>query len=482
MIDVATKSADANASPSLARVLVLSVIAIVCFQLAYSIPSCAFLMAGFLFCIYELTTIRSTRLILYGGLLLGLLVYAPQLSFFWTIFGPTAIGLWLILAFWLVLFLVIARFCRRQFGAVAAVVLIPFVWTGLEYFRSELYYLRFSWMNAGYAFSGNAPSEVFRFFGMYGIGFLLMAAVSFTGLLRGRRQILTRFALLVLLALIVDLPLIMVRAHLESHGGIGVAGAQMEFPSDRTAVTQLDRLLAQYPLAQLFVLSEYTFDGPVPDVIKAWCKENQRYLIAGGKAAAEGSQYYNTAFVIGPTGEIVFQQAKSVPIQFFKDGLPAREQKLWNSPWGRIGICICYDLSYTRVTDQLIRLGAQAIIVPTMDVSDWGRHQHELHARVALVRAAEYGIPIFRVASSGISQSVNRMGRVLQSAPFPGEGEMICTLVDLRWTGSLPLDRYLAPFAVCVTLGVVLWVPVVGLRRRKGCNKQVAEVRPKQMV
>ena len=46
-----------------------------------------------------------------------------------------------------------------------------------------------------------------------------------------------------------------------------------------------------------------------------------------------------------------------------------------------------------------------------MDVADWGRHQHELHARVAPVRAAEYGIPIFRLASSGISQGVNRPGR-----------------------------------------------------------------------
>jgi apolipoprotein N-acyltransferase len=54
-----------------------------------------------------------------------------------------------------------------------------------------------------------------------------------------------------------------------------------------------------------------------------------------------------------------------------------------------IGICICYDLSYSRVTDRLLRLGAQALIVPTMDLIDWGRRQHELHARVAPMRAAE---------------------------------------------------------------------------------------------
>src|SRR6185295_5939558 len=105
---------------------------------------------------------------------------------------------------------------------------------------------------------------------------------------------------------------------------------------------------------------------------------------------------------------------------FFNDGLPAREQKLWNSPWGKLGVCVCYDLSYRRVVDELIRQGAQALIVPTMDVAEWGEQQHRLHARVAPVRAAEYGVPIFRLCSSGISQLVDDRGKVLSSAPFPG--------------------------------------------------------------
>jgi apolipoprotein N-acyltransferase len=208
----------------------------------------------------------------------------------------------------------------------------------------------------------------------------------------------------------------------------------------------------------LFVLSEYTFDGPVPGQVKNWCREHRRYLIVGGKEDGPNKNFYNTAFVIGPAGEIVFRQVKSVPIQFFKDGLPAPEQKLWDSPWGKIGICICYDLSYTRVTDQLIRLGARAIIVPTMDVAEWGRHQHELHARVAPVRAAEYGVPIFRLASSGISQSVDRAGRVTATAPFPGQQAMLSGRLILAQPGSLPFDRSLAPVASGVTVIVILWL------------------------
>ncbi|MEO6181812.1 MAG: carbon-nitrogen hydrolase family protein, partial [Verrucomicrobiota bacterium] len=199
---------------------------------------------------------------------------------------------------------------------------------------------------------------------------------------------------------------------------------------------------------------------------KQWCRKNQKYLIAGGKDLLPNEKYFNTAFVVDPQGEIIFRQVKSVPIQFFKDGLPATEQKLWNSPWGKIGICICYDLSYRRVVDELVRQGAQAIIVPTMDVADWGEHQHELHGRVAPTRAAEYGIPIFRVCSSGISQLVNSQGRVELSAPFPGDEAMLGGKLNMSEKGHLPLDHWLAPFSSILTGILTLWLGVASFKKK----------------
>src|SRR5208337_5374422 len=132
---------------------------------------------------------------------------------------------------------------------------------------------------------------------------------------------------------------------------LSLAGIQMEFPPSGGLPEALNKALAKNPGAQIFVLSEYTLDGPVPEALQEWCREHARFLVVGGKDLVGTNNYYNTAFVVGTNGEIVFQQAKCVPIQFFKDGLPAPKQEVWNSPWGKIGICICYDLSYTRVTD-----------------------------------------------------------------------------------------------------------------------------------
>jgi apolipoprotein N-acyltransferase len=312
---------------------------------------------------------------------------------------------------------------------------------------------------------------------MYGIGFVMVAIVTVyfnwqvlkASWIRSFPRISLIVVFVILLFLLVVLAMFLpalADSKVRHRKTVSAAGMQMEFPTEIEVVHGLDKLNWEFPQAQLFVLSEYTFQGLVPERVKAWCREHQRYLIVGGEDPAPGENYYNTAFVISTNGEVVFKQVKSVPIQFFKDGLPAPEQKLWNSPWGKIGICICYDLSYTRVTDQLIRLGAQALIVPTMDVADWGRRQHELHALVTPVRAAEYGIPIFRVTSSGISQFVDGGGRVIASAPFLGELATIQGNLTFRHPGRLPLDRVFAPICVFVTAVVIVLLAFVSLRRK----------------
>ena len=431
-------------------------LAVACFHAAYSsiqFPAAGLLIFGYAYGLVRLTNQPNVRRAFYFGLAVGFLGYAPQLSFFWNIFGPAAIALWVVLAFWTGLFAAIVCGSIRRWGKVKAAWLIPFVWTGIEYFRSELYYLKFSWLNVGFTL----PLGDF-FFGVYGFGFFVFAIIILF-YYRSLNEIkITLIELLAAIAIIAILAAVFLPALAESkssrHRRLSIVGVQMEFPPAGVIPKILDQALAKNTNAPIFVLSEYTLEGGVPDSLKNWCRENARYLVVGGKDFVTNDIYYNTAYVVGTNGEIVFQQAKSVPIQFFKDGLPAQKQQVWNSPWGKIGICICYDLSYTRVTDELVRQGAQLLIVPTMDLESWGRHQHELHARVAPMRAAEYGIPIFRVASSGISQAVNGGGQVVAKTSMPGGGEIFSAQLRLPRGGALPLDRFLAPFCTGVT-GIV---------------------------
>lgn len=425
-----------------------------CFQAAYSAPARGFCIFGFMLGLVQLARLPTMRQAFYVGMALGALCYPAQLTFFWGLFGRTALGLWLVLMLWLALFTALAQVAWQRIGGWRAAVLIPALWTGLEYFRSELYFLRFSWLNVGYAF----PHA--RGLGMYGIGF---AAVLLTVSLLARRLWLAALAL-GLIALPWALEAIAPPAPARK---IAVAGMQMEFPSDEQLLEGLDKLARDQPQAELLMLSEYTVLGPVPERVRAWCRTHGKYLAIGGKDPAGEEQFYDTAFVLAPTGETVFRQAKSRPIQFFLDGLPATSQQVWDSPWGKIGICICYDLSYRQITDRLVRLGAQALLVPTMDVQEWGQQEHEQHRRVARMRAEEYGLPIFRLASSGISQLTDAQGDELATAPFARYGAEIAGDLALAARGSVPIDAWLAPLCTAMTGLFALWA-FAPIRQQKG--------------
>lgn len=496
----------------------LAAIGIAAFHLAFVAPVCAPAIGVFLVCLMALAgRLGNARRAFNWGVVIGLAAYVPHLHFFWNVFvGPAAnaleksiailgVGaLWMVLPVWLAVFLGLATWVRGRAGGAAAVLLAPLLWTGVEYFRSELYPLRFSWMGVGYAFAWAPHKWLLSLTGVYGLGFLLALIAGLVVALwrpaaRGRapaRQ--ARQATEVAAANGVHAPgtgwnagaillgVTMLALAVASHlgpavppaavaGTVKVVGLQYEFAPPGVVRDGLSRALAAHPDAKLFVLPEHTFDGPVPQAIRDWCREHRRHLIAGGHDPLGETNFYNTAFVIGPAGEVVFQQAKKQPVQFFRDGVPAPEQRTWDSPWGRLGLCICYDLSYTRVTDELIRQGARALIVPTMDGESWGGYQHRLHARVAPLRAAEYGVPVFRVGSSGISQLVDRRGNVTASAPFPGQGEIIAGELALAHRGNYLLwDRLLAKGAVAATAVVALAAVGLSLRRRLAAAARAA--------
>jgi len=471
-IGAANTPASANLSfrPLTARgLLVWGLVAIVAFHVAYAFLPPVILV--FLLSMYRLGHTASRPQAMYLGWLLGLAIYAPQLGFFWNIFGFGALGLWLVLATWLSVYLVLQRFALLKLGPALGAVAAPFLWTGVEYFRSELYYLRFSWVNVGYAFSPFPQHAVIPWLGMYGAAFLLMLFAAhfpfFDRTSRCRKWTWTvGFATVVVAGFLLNGKGRVAAG--PSAQQLKLAGVQLEFPDEQTVLIELDKLLAKSPDAHLYVLSEYTFSGPVPESVRKWCLKNRKYLVAGGKAYVDASetQFRNTAFVIGPDGNEIFSQVKAVPIQFFKDGLPADQQTVWHSPWGKLGLCVCYDLSYSRVTDELVRKGAQAIIAPTMDVEDWGERQHLLHARVAPIRAAEYGVPIFRLCSSGVSQAVNQYGEVLATAPFPGQGQSLEATFDLPSHGRPPLDRFLAWPCLAVCAVFLVWHVIHSFRPR----------------
>jgi len=88
-------------------------------------------------------------------------------------------------------------------------------------------------------------------------------------------------------------------------------------------------------------------------------------------------------------------------------------------------------------------------------------------ARIAPMRAAEYHIPILRVASPGVSQLVTPAGRITETKQFPGSAEMLSGVLQLSAPARLPIDRWMVWPALVIAGCIALWGFWLALWHRK---------------
>ena len=442
------------------------VISVALFHAALAFPAFAgWLVLLSLVFLLRLRRAASVRRAFYGGLLVGLGIMGPQLLFFFRIFGSFAMLLWLLLAVWFGIFVAMGKLVERRFGREWGVAFAPILWLGLEFTRCEVWPLKFAWLTTGFVLPAESWAGSFHALGVYGTGAILIYAAAWVA-------DTSRGAVKWVLPAVLPLGLMGLPAAKPSISGgrpITVAGVQWEDPLPEQVIVGLDHALKESPASDFFVLSEYTYQSAPPAELKEWCKKNGKHVLVGGIETYSGEhiedQHYNMIFVVGPDGEVIHKQAKSVPIQFMDDGLPARRQRVWSGPMGRVGIAICYDMNYVRVMDGLIAKDAEMLVIPAMDVMGWGEHAHRLSAQLAAVRAAEYGVPLFRLASSGFSRIATPDGRISQELGTPGQGQVIHGEVTLSGKGRRPLDRFLAWPCVFLTAGLMLFLAFEEFRR-----------------
>ena len=103
-------------------------------------------------------------------------------------------------------------------------------------------------------------------------------------------------------------------------------------------------------------------------------KRNNIYLIAGSIPEKEDNNIYNTSYVFNRQGEKIAKHRKihlfDIDIknkQTFResDTLSAGDKvTVFNSEFGKIGLCICYDFRFPEIARLMVDKGAKAIIVP----------------------------------------------------------------------------------------------------------------------
>ena len=107
-------------------------------------------------------------------------------------------------------------------------------------------------------------------------------------------------------------------------------------------------------------------DGPSAQQIASVCSETGIHAVAGF-IEKDGGRYFNSAMIVGPSGVIGSYRKVHLPFlgvdRFLSPG--DRPFNIFELPFGRVGINICYDSSFPEAARVLKLAGAEMIILPT---------------------------------------------------------------------------------------------------------------------
>lgn len=358
--------------------------------------------------LFLLRDVSSLRQAAYIGLACGAVYMGGTLFWLGNLFGAAAVSLCAIAAAFPTLYAVLFVWLKGRLPGVPPWLLAALTWTGIEYFRSEPFWLNFGWGGLGYAVVRFPLLAAFAAgLGSYGLTFVLV--VFGAVLARGERR---AAALLVAIWLIVCL---VPRPVPEPRRPLAVRLVQA-FPDDTDSLFQL----STGPPVDVVLWPEYSLLGdPTRDPalwkrLQGVARDNHCYFIFGAKdqfAARDEAAFRNTAYVLAPDGRLIGRHVKNHTVHFIRDGVPGTEARAIPTTLGPLGVAICFDMDYPDVARRLAGDGAEVFLVPNMDPAEWGPVQREQHRLLFQMRAAECGRWLARADVAGGTSVVAPTGR-----------------------------------------------------------------------
>lgn len=102
--------------------------------------------------------------------------------------------------------------------------------------------------------------------------------------------------------------------------------------------------------------------------------KNEVFLVAGSMPELDEGRVFNTSFVFDPLGAQIARHRKvhlfDIDVvggqRFFESETlsPGNEVTVFESPFGLIGLCVCFDLRFPELARLMTLKGAQVIVVP----------------------------------------------------------------------------------------------------------------------
>uniref|UniRef100_UPI003B525FB4 carbon-nitrogen hydrolase family protein n=1 Tax=Roseovarius indicus TaxID=540747 RepID=UPI003B525FB4 len=170
-------------------------------------------------------------------------------------------------------------------------------------------------------------------------------------------------------------------------------------------------------------------DGPVSSRLGEIAKRHGVYLVVGAPIRAEGA-YYDAQLMFSPDGTRIATYRKAHLFSAEREWFSAGDAPMVvETPVGRIGMTVCYDLIFPEYVRKLVDMGADLVINSTNWITDdfqrhrWGWDAPMVTA-LAQTRALENGVwlamsccvgPEWQFDSIGHSCIVAPSGKVVAS-------------------------------------------------------------------
>jgi apolipoprotein N-acyltransferase len=224
------------------------------------------------------------------------------------------------------------------------------------------------------------------------------------------------------------------------------AGAKIVFWSEGNGVIPEDREQAFMERAAGFARTNGVYFAPAVVVL--------RY----GQTISD-----NKLVMFAPDGSLAYTYVKTMSwYPTGSDGV----LKVVDTPYGRIGSAICFDMDFPRFIHRLAGLKADIVLVPAFDT----QRIRPFHTEVGVVRGLENGFSVVRQTNKGTSMAIDGSGRVLARQEYfeTRDRLMLADVPVMRlFTLYAVMGEWFVYAGMALALALVIW-GIVARKKRSG--------------
>jgi predicted amidohydrolase len=147
--------------------------------------------------------------------------------------------------------------------------------------------------------------------------------------------------------------------------------------------------------------------------IREACADLDVWCVFGAIEASSSAKIFNSAFLLSPAGEIGrYRKIHTLCLGVDRFTTAGEDGfRVWKTPFGRIGLNICYDGSFPESARVLKLLGAELIVLPT----NWP--DIELTTELVRIRARENHLWYLAVNRVGTERGITFPGGSVAAGP-----------------------------------------------------------------